>query len=214
MSLEHEPLRWGANGHSGHNGDWTYWLTRTSDNPRMWREELPEAAQASVYARQTRRVDGTHPLTVQVDPRVWFAGRPAEVRVIAYGELTLRGHPGAVRDLGNGWTDTTWTAVAADTITLEGDAYVHRVLVQPMPVEPAPTPTPRPLAEQVRDAAWQAAGVPYNPEAAFAIYAREHNLGNPVTAEVDAGEYRLQGFSGGIVYAPIGRWNECRHVGW
>lgn len=68
--------------------------------------------------------------------------------------------------------------------------------------------------EQIRNAAWRALNIPYNPDAAFPRYAREHNLGNPVTAEVDAGEYRLQGFSGGIVYARIGDWGNCKHVSW
>lgn len=68
--------------------------------------------------------------------------------------------------------------------------------------------------DEIRNAAWNALGIAYNPDAAFPRYAREKGLGNPVTGEVDVGEYRLQGFAGGIVYAPIGRWDECQHMSW
>jgi hypothetical protein len=54
----------------------------------------------------------------------------------------------------------------------------------------------------VREAAWNAAGIPYNPEAAFSRYAREHELGTPQTDEFDFSykgvNYRGQGFSQGL----------------
>lgn len=68
--------------------------------------------------------------------------------------------------------------------------------------------------DAIRNAAWNAKGIPYNPDAAFPRYAREHGLGNPETPEVDVDGVRLQGFSGGIVYAKIGHWSECRHIDW
>ena len=69
----------------------------------------------------------------------------------------------------------------------------------------------------IREAAWHAAGLPYNPEAALARYAREQGMGNPVTPEFDivnGAKYRAQGFAGGIVYAKIGDWGNCQIVKW
>mgnify|MGYP001142139450 CR=1 FL=1 len=65
---------------------------------------------------------------------------------------------------------------------------------------------------------WRAAGVPYNPEAALAAYARVHGLGGPLSGEEDVAiagvTYRLQAFAGGIAYAPVGQWDRVRHRGW
>lgn len=68
--------------------------------------------------------------------------------------------------------------------------------------------------EAIRNAAWQQVGIPYNPDAAFAQYARAEQLGNPVTAEYDVDSYRAQGYSGGIVYAKIGDWANCDWIEW
>ncbi len=72
--------------------------------------------------------------------------------------------------------------------------------------------------QAVRNAAWNAGGIPYNPEAAFPRYAREHDLGNPETPEFDftvgGRQYRGQGFSKGIVYARVGDWENIREVSW
>jgi len=74
------------------------------------------------------------------------------------------------------------------------------------------------LAQIVRNAAWQAGGIPYNPDAAFPRYAREHNLGNPETPEFDFSytgqSFRGQGFSKGIVYARVGEWDVIKEVSW
>lgn len=73
-------------------------------------------------------------------------------------------------------------------------------------------------ADIVRQAAWNAAGIPFNPIAAFPRYAREHNLGNPETEEFDfshAGvDYRGQGFSQGIVFARVGDWGNIQELAW
>ncbi len=70
----------------------------------------------------------------------------------------------------------------------------------------------------LRNAAWNSGGIPYNPDAAFPRYAREHNLGNPETPEFDFSHgkerYRGQGFSRGIVYARIGEWDTIKEVRW
>ncbi len=70
----------------------------------------------------------------------------------------------------------------------------------------------------VREAAWNATGVPYNPRAAFPRYARAHNLGPPQTEEFDFSykgvNYRGQGFGGAIVYAQVGDWGNIKELSW
>jgi N-acetyl-anhydromuramyl-L-alanine amidase AmpD len=70
----------------------------------------------------------------------------------------------------------------------------------------------------VREAAWNAAGIPFNPMAAFPKYAREHGLGNPITQEFDFSyrgvNYRGQGFSQAIVYCRVGDWYNLKEMNW
>ena len=70
----------------------------------------------------------------------------------------------------------------------------------------------------VREAAWNAAGIPFNPDAAFSRYAREHELGTPQTDEFDFSykgvNYRGQGFSGAIVFAKVGDWDNIGEMSW
>ncbi len=82
----------------------------------------------------------------------------------------------------------------------------------PVPEEPE-QPDVVPI-EAIIEAAWNALGIPYNPEAAIAQYARENDLGVPMTLEFDVDGYRAQGFAGGIVYCRIGDWGNCRMVEW
>jgi hypothetical protein len=79
---------------------------------------------------------------------------------------------------------------------------------------PEPTPEPPDLVQAIRNAAWNQLGIPYNPDAAFAKYARAQKLGNPVTTEFDAEGYRAQGFAGAIVYAKIGDWANIQQLAW
>jgi hypothetical protein len=70
----------------------------------------------------------------------------------------------------------------------------------------------------VREEAWNAAGIPFNPQAAFARYAREHSLGNPQTDEFDFSyrgvNYRGQGFSQAIVFSKVGDWGNIKEGSW
>jgi hypothetical protein len=70
----------------------------------------------------------------------------------------------------------------------------------------------------VREEAWNAAGIPFNPQAAFARYARENDLGNPQTDEFDFAyrgiNYRGQGFSRSIVYSKVGDWGNIKEISW
>ena len=68
--------------------------------------------------------------------------------------------------------------------------------------------------DQIREQAWNQHGIPYNPEAALSVYARANNLGVPMTQEFDVGEYRVQGYAGGIVYVIIGHWDQIAHLSW
>jgi hypothetical protein len=78
------------------------------------------------------------------------------------------------------------------------------------------------LSEAIRNAAWlrdrPIHGIPYNPDAAFPKYAREHSLGAPLTDEwgvkVDGVQYVAQGYVLGIVYAIVGDWANVRSVEW
>lgn len=88
---------------------------------------------------------------------------------------------------------------------------------------PVPTWTPQPtitptmvidISQAIRNAAWNKVGVNYNTDAAFAVYARAHNLGAPLSNEFDFLGYRAQPFMGGVVYAMIGDWQNTRHLAW
>jgi hypothetical protein len=54
--------------------------------------------------------------------------------------------------------------------------------------------------------------------AAFPKYAREHDLGNPITQEFDFSyrgvNYRGQGFSLAIVYCQVGDWENLKEMSW
>ena len=70
----------------------------------------------------------------------------------------------------------------------------------------------------VREAAWNAAGIAFNPQAAFPRYAREHDLGVPQTEEFDFSykgiNYRGQGFGKAIVFAKVGDWGNVKEMNW
>jgi hypothetical protein len=70
----------------------------------------------------------------------------------------------------------------------------------------------------VREAAWNAAGIAFNPQAAFPRYAREHDLGVPQTEEFDFSykgiNYRGQGFGKAIVFAKVGDWGNVKEMSW
>ena len=106
-----------------------------------------------------------------------------------------------------GHNDTAWT----------GSVWYYdggeRPVVQAMKEATVPEPEFIPL-DAIRNAAWNAAGQPYNPDAAFPKYAREHSLGVPLTGEFDVNGYRVQGFAGGIVYCLIGDWGNVKDMPW
>jgi hypothetical protein len=74
--------------------------------------------------------------------------------------------------------------------------------------------TTTPSLDALRGAAWQVVGVVLNRESAFLAYARQHNLGAPLTAELNVENYQVQGFANGIVYAPMADWNAIGHMQW
>lgn len=90
-------------------------------------------------------------------------------------------------------------------------------------LESAP-PAPEPalpdvsVEEQIRDSAWRKVGVRYNPDAAFALYARLEGLGAPLSDEYDESigdiMFRIQAFVGGIVAAEVGQWDKVSHLEW
>ncbi|MCC9074815.1 M23 family metallopeptidase [Litorilinea aerophila] len=70
----------------------------------------------------------------------------------------------------------------------------------------------------VRSAAWSRLGIEFDPNSALATYARQNGLGMPVTQEFRVGDFRVQGFQGGIVFAPAvegeGMVQGVRHIPW
>jgi hypothetical protein len=100
------------------------------------------------------------------------------------------------------------------------EAFFHKLAVAGMPKpllpDPPPTPPPTPAATlaQLRDEAWKHLNIPYNPEAALARFARNSQLGNPLTPEFDLGPYRAQGFAARIVYCTAGDWANCKTLEW
>ncbi len=100
-----------------------------------------------------------------------------------------------------------------------GGSLIRRVVAKHAAGTAEPEPEPElpivgPTDEAIRNAGWNALGVAYNPAAAFQAYAREHGLGAPLRDEHDVDGVRMQEFMGGIVYAPVGRWDETTHVAW
>lgn len=74
-------------------------------------------------------------------------------------------------------------------------------------------PTPS-VVETVRQAAWRATGIDLAETSVFVAYARQHQLGAPLTPETAIDGYRLQGFAQGIVYAPIKQGEALTHTNW
>jgi hypothetical protein len=66
----------------------------------------------------------------------------------------------------------------------------------------------------VRTAGWNQLKIPYNPDAAFAKYARQHGMGNPVTPEYQTSGCSAQGFAGGITACPTGKWDQIELIPW
>ena len=72
-----------------------------------------------------------------------------------------------------------------------------------------------PDAEALRLLAWSRAGIEYHPASELAAYARQANLGMPVTQVFDAGGgYVAQGFHLGIVYVRIDDARDVGYVAW
>jgi hypothetical protein len=57
-------------------------------------------------------------------------------------------------------------------------------------------------------------GIVHDQRSAFAVYARAHSLGAPLTDEVDLGAFRVQAYANGIVYAPRNDVGQVRHRAW
>lgn len=98
---------------------------------------------------------------------------------------------------------------AGDPRNLDLEAFLGRVWPQLQPELPE---------DAIRNAAWNAKGIPYNPDAAFARYAREQGLGSPETAEFPftLGERACwgQGFQAAIVWAYDGDWQNVKMLSW
>ncbi len=119
-----------------------------------------------------------------------------------------------------------WQAVSADTggAGEDQDERDHTIFLPETPasVQPAAATTAPVLAADLdaaamlalRQAVWNRLGIEYHADSILAAYARRQSLGMPVTQEFVSGGYRIQGFQGGIVYAPDGEWNRVSQLSW
>jgi hypothetical protein len=107
------------------------------------------------------------------------------------------------------WTESAWYRMDNELPVI---AAIKAIGPEPM------LPPPLPLDERLRNASWNRRGLAYNRDAAFSSYARQHNLGSPLTGEFDVvwegKTYRVQGFTGAIVYAEVGHWGQIRRLRW
>jgi len=67
---------------------------------------------------------------------------------------------------------------------------------------------------RLRKAAWKQIGIKFKPDSPLAAYARQHNLGRPVTKEFKVKGYKVQGYADGIVYMAAKESAEVQHVAW
>lgn len=105
-------------------------------------------------------------------------------------------------------------------IALQNTANRHLDPIFQLVRGPAQTAEPEPEPQETLAEALAAAGqpriIPLNKAAMFYKFARANDLGERLTAEYDiehAGQpYRAQVYERGIVYAPIGRWDEVAFI--
>jgi len=113
-----------------------------------------------------------------------------------------------------GHSDPAWTQ---DAWYRDGRELPVIAAVKAMGPEPV-APLPMPLELALLHASWNKRGLAYNPDAAFPTYAREYDLGSPLTPEFDVRwegrVYRVQGFTGAIVYAEVGDWGNVQSLAW
>lgn len=107
------------------------------------------------------------------------------------------------------WTENAWYRMDRELPVVAA--------VKAMGPEPTPPPS-LPLDETLRNASWNRRGMAYNSEAAFPKYARRNNLGSPLTPEFDVTwqgkTYRVQSYTGAIIYAAVGDWANIKNVSW
>ena len=92
-------------------------------------------------------------------------------------------------------------------------------LPNPGPFNPRhPPPVTPPTFDDLRNVAWNAlfppGGVAYLPDAAFAKYARLHELGAPVTNEGRFGGYAFQGYAAHDPVRVEGDWGNVKRLPW
>ncbi len=91
-------------------------------------------------------------------------------------------------------------------------------VLPPVPPVIPPVVPPVNIEDTIRNAAWNAlypdGGIPFNPTAAFQKFGRFWVMGAPNTLECDVSGYRFQGFADGILYCPIGAWDNIKSMKW
>jgi hypothetical protein len=124
-------------------------------------------------------------------------------------------------------TFVVWQAVRRDDLSggrpgLDYSIYLPYVVADAPPVPqglPVPTmPKARALGPEerlaVRQATWLRVGFEQTASSPLAEYARRIGLGMPVTQEFSTAACRVQGFFGGIVFAPLDDLSAVTHMSW
>ena len=118
-----------------------------------------------------------------------------------------------IRQVREQWLAWVQMRGRGDPVRATEDAWSFHEDEGEFPAEPV-EPDYDAVKEAIREAAWNAVGIPYNPEAALARHAREMGLGVPMSVEFDFDGYRAQGFSRGIVCCKIGDWENVYNMEW
>lgn len=98
--LEYPKIKSGSTYQSGHRGDWTFYLTRLEGLPhgdtlRLWKADLPAAAQNHIYARQARSTNqagGSQFIYFDIDDSYPYVGQVpiSEPGGRVYYDVTLK----------------------------------------------------------------------------------------------------------------------------
>lgn len=103
-----------------------------------------------------------------------------------------------------------------NTLNRHLDPIFQLVRGRRAPPDEAPTPVPGASLEEAIKAAGQSLIIPLNKDAMFYKFARQHGLGERLSPEYDLihdnQSYRAQIYERGIVYAPVGRWDEVAFI--
>ena len=153
--------------------------------------------------------------------RVALGGNEAEyMRQLAVRDVAYSADPLIEAVTPFTWQDYNWPSFTiAESMSARVMAHRRAMgagvpIAPPSPLPPAAPAAMAPTDDAIRNAAWGAVGVPYNPAYAFPKFARARGLGAPLAGESVLGAVTLQPYMGGVVCAITGDWANVREVAW